>query len=196
METFLAEVAQRLRAEHPNDLYQATVIFNNRRSGLFLRRQFASMEEQPFFLPQIIGIDELISELGGLSIVPNEYLLFELFDIHRHLDEANDKYTNFEDFISFGETMLADFSEIDLYCVDAQGLFNNLHDIKAIEKWNVETGQPTPFQEKYLAFYKSLYQYYTQLHQRLLDRKQAYGGMAYRHVAENIATLVPKRDER
>ena len=196
METFLAKVAQRLRNEHPDDLNQVTVIFNNRRSGLFLRRQFATMEGQPFFLPQIIGLDELIAKLGGLTIVPNEYLLFELFDIHRHLDEGNDKYTNFEDFISFGEMMLADFSEIDLYCVDARRLFNNLHDIKAIEKWNVETGQPTPFQEKYLAFYQSLYQYYTQLHQRLLEHRQAYGGMAYRHVAENIDSLVPNKDDQ
>ena len=78
METFLAEVAQRLRTEHPHDMNQVTVIFNNRRSGIFLRRQFASMEGQPFFLPRIIGIDELISELGGLTIIPNEYLLFEL----------------------------------------------------------------------------------------------------------------------
>ncbi len=196
METFLAEVAQRLRFEHPNDLDRVTVVFNNRRSGLFLRRQFASMEGQPFFLPRIIGIDELIAELGRLTIVPNEYLLFELFDIHRHLDKENDKYTNFEDFISFGEMMLADFSEIDLYCVDAHSLFSNLHDIKAIEKWNVETGQPTPFQEQYLAFYQSLYQYYTQLHQRLLVRRQAYGGMAYRIVAENIDTLAPSKDDQ
>ena len=196
METFLAEIAQRLRNEHPEDLDRVTVIFNNRRSGLFLRRQFASMEDQPFFLPRIIGIDELITELGGLNIVPNEYLLFELFDIHRHLDGGNDKYTNFEDFISFGEMMLADFSEIDLYCVDAQRLFNNLHDIKAIEKWNVETGAPTPFQEKYLTFYQSLYQYYEQLHQRLLNRRQAYGGMAYRYVAENINNLAPSHDDR
>ena len=195
METFLAEVAQKLRTEHPNNLNQVTVIFDNRRSGLFLRRHFASMTGQPFFLPRIIGIDELITELGGLTIVPNEYLLFELFDIHRHLDEGNDKYTCFEDFISFGEMMLADFSEIDLYCVDAQRLFSNLHDIKAIEKWNVETGKPTPFQEKYLAFYQSLYQYYTQLHQRLLERRQAYGGMAYRYVAENIDTLLPDHNE-
>ena len=191
METFLAEVAQRLRNEHPHDMNQVTVIFNNRRSGIFLRRQFASMEGQPFFLPRIIGIDELISELGGLTIIPNEYLLFELFDIHRHLDSQNDKYTSFEDFISFGELLLTDFSEIDLYCVDAQRLFNNLHDIKAIEKWNIETGKPTPFQERYLTFYQSLYQYYTQLHQRLLEHHQAYGGMAYRHVAENIDTLAP-----
>ena len=196
METFLAEVAQRLRSEHPHDLDRVTVIFNNRRSGLFLRRQFAAMEGQPFFLPHIIGIDELISELGGLSIIPNEYLLFELFDIHRHLDNTGDKYSSFEDFISFGEMMLTDFAEIDLYCVDAQRLFSNLHDIKAIEKWNVETGQATSFQERYLAFYQSLYQYYTQLHQRLMARRQAYGGMAYRHVAENIERMVPQKDER
>ena len=196
METFLAEVAERLRAEHPDNLDHVTVIFNNRRSGLFLRRQFAAMEGQPFFLPRIIGIDELISELGGLTIVPNEYLLFELFDIHRHIVDGDDKYSCFEDFISFGDMMLTDFSEIDLYCVDAKRLFCNLHDIKAIEKWNVETGQPTPFQEKYLAFYQSLYQYYIRLHERLLGQGKAYGGMAYRYVAENIDTLVPNKDGR
>ena len=130
METFLSEVARRLREEHPHNLDQVTVIFNNRRSGLFLRRQFASMEGQPFFLPRIIGIDELVSEIGNLTIVPNEYLLFELFDIHRTLATSEDKYSCFEDFISFGDMMLSDFSEIDLYCVDAQQLFNNLHNIK------------------------------------------------------------------
>ena len=122
METFLSEVARRLREEHPHNLDQVTVIFNNRRSGLFLRRQFASMEGQPFFLPRIIGIDELVSEIGNLTIVPNEYLLFELFDIHRTLATSEDKYSCFEDFISFGDMMLSDFSEIDLYCVDAQQL--------------------------------------------------------------------------
>lgn len=196
METFLSEVARRLREEHPHNLDQVTVIFNNRRSGLFLRRQFASMEGQPFFLPRIIGIDELVSEIGNLTIVPNEYLLFELFDIHRTLATSEDKYSCFEDFISFGDMMLSDFSEIDLYCVDAHQLFNNLHNIKAIEKWNVETGKPTPFQEKYLAFYQSLYQYYTLLHQRLLNNHRAYSGMAYRHLAEKIDTLIPNNDGR
>ena len=194
MQTFLSEVAQRLRADHPNDLEHVVVIFNNRRSGLFLRRQLASDETHPFFLPRIIGIDELISELGGLSIVPNEYLLFELFDIHRHLDETNDKFESFEDFISFGDMMLNDFSEIDLYRVDAQQLFSNLHDIKAIGEWDIESGKLTSFQERYLAFYRSLYSYYTQLHERLLQQGRAYNGMAYRYVAENIESLIPDDD--
>ena len=118
METFLAEVARKIYAEHQHDLDHVTVVFNNRRSGLFLRRQFSNMDKQPFFLPKIIGIDELIANLGNLNIVPNEFLLFELFDIHRQLGGEDRKYNTFEDFISFGDMMLADFSEIDLYCVE------------------------------------------------------------------------------
>jgi len=196
METFLAEVARTLISEHPNDLDQVTVVFNNRRSGLFLRRQFAAMGDSPFFLPRIIGIDDLISELGNLEIVPNEFLLFELFDIHRHLGGEERKFETFEEFISFGDMMLADFSEIDLYCVDVQQLFSNLHDLKAIGEWDVETGQLTPFQQKYLAFYKSLYQYYEKLHQRLASQHKAYSGMAYRYVAENIENLASEADSK
>lgn len=193
METFLAEVARTLRADHPTDLDQVTVVFNNRRSGLFLRRQFASMSDKPFFLPQIIGIDELISELGGLEIVPNEFLLFELYKIHCAIGGAERKFQTFEEFISFGDMMMVDFSEIDLYCVDAKQLFSNLHEIKAIGEWDIETGTLTEFQRRYLEFYKSLYLYYESLHQHLLAKGKAYSGMAYRHVAENIEELAKSK---
>ena len=77
-------------------------------------------------------MDQLVSELGNVEIIPNEWLLFELFDIHKHLNNEGGKYETFEDFISFGEMMMADFSELDLYCVDAQEIFANLHDLKSI----------------------------------------------------------------
>lgn len=189
METFLAEVARTLIDNHPDDLDKVTVVFNNRRSGLFLRRQFAAMCEKPIFLPKIIGIDELISYLGNLEIVPNEFLLFELFNIHRIIGGENRKFQTFEEFISFGDMMMVDFSEIDLYCVDAQQLFSNLHEIKAIGEWDVESGELTEFQKRYLEFYQSLYKYYDMLHQKLLSKGKAYSGMAYRHVAEHIDEL-------
>lgn len=189
MESFLATVARRLRADHPSDLEQVIVVFNNRRSGLFLRQQFTEQSDSPLFLPQIIGIDDLVSQLGRLEIVPNEFLLFELFDIHRALAGEERKFETFEEFISFGDMLLSDFSEIDLYCVDARQLFENLHDEKALSEWNPEAGALTPFQEKYLSFYKSLYHYYDQLHKRLSSQGKAYSGMAYRTVAENISTL-------
>lgn len=188
METFLKEVAQQLREEHPRDLDKVTVVFNNRRSGLFLQRQFLQMDGA-FFLPHIIGIDQLVTELGGLEIVPNEFLLFELFDIHKHLGGQGQASTSFEEFIPFGEIMLSDFTEIDHYQADAKQLFDNLRNLKSIGLWDIESPHMTPFQEKYLEFYHSLYQYYDQLHQRLARQHKAYSGMAYRWVAENIDSL-------
>ena len=196
MESFLSEIARRLQAEFPDGLDRVTVVFNNRRSGLFLRQQFASSAERPLFLPRTIGMDTLVAELGNTEIIPNELLLFELFEIHSQLLGDDRKYDTFEEFISFGDMMLADFSEIDLYCVDAQQLFSNLHDIKAIGEWNIETGKLTSFQERYLQFYRTLYQYYSQLHQRLQSQGKAYAGMAYRHVAENIESLLPQYDKK
>ena len=67
METFLAEVAQRLRVVHGDRLDRVTVVFNNRRSGLFLKQQFAALGEEPFFLPRVMGFDDLVAQLGGLE---------------------------------------------------------------------------------------------------------------------------------
>ena len=196
MESFLSEIAHILQKEYPDSLDQVTVVFNNRRSGLFLRQQFLKQAEKPLFLPRTIGMDTLVSELSDMEIIPNELLLFELFDIHRNLLGENRRYDTFEEFISFGDMMLADFSEVDLYCIDAKQLFANLHDIKSIGEWDIESGHLTSFQERYLVFYRTLYQYYNLLHQRLQTQHKAYAGMAYRHVAENIESLLSQYKEQ
>ena len=150
MNTFLNEVAQRLLQEHPESLDQVTVVFNNRRPGLFLRRQIEQIHGGTLFLPDIIGIDDLVHEMGKLELVPNEFLLFELFAIHRQLGGDQRKYKTLEEFISFGDMMISDFSEIDLYHVDAEQLFTNLYDLKVIGEWNVSDSHLSPQQKEYL----------------------------------------------
>lgn len=196
MVPFLTEVARRLVADHPSDLDRVIVVFNNRRSGLFLRQKFLAESRSPMFLPQTVGMDTLINEWAGLEIVPNELLLFELYEAYKQCQSDSLKYDTFEEFMSFGDMMLADFSEIDLYCVDASQLFSNLHDIKSIGEWNIETGHLTPFQEKYLQFYHSLYQLYTGFRTRLLAQHKAFVGMAYRHVAENMENITKQMGDR
>lgn len=167
------------------------VVFNNNRSKRFFTKQFNTLG-QATFLPQILTIDELISELGGLEIVQNEFLLFELYNIHTELGGPERKYQNFEDFISFGELMMSDFSEIDQYMVDAAEIFDNLHSLKEIGEWDIESTPLTEFQRRYLDFYRSLYQYYVRLREKLASKGQAYGGMAYRMVAETIGEKADK----
>ena len=192
MDSFLRQVAERILREHPRDTDRVLVVFNNHRSELFLRRAFEHLSAEhgtTFFLPRITVIDDLVAQLGGLKVIPNEFLLFELYRIHMEIGGDDRKYQTFEDFIAFGDMMLRDFSEIDRYCVDARQLFTNLHDIKDILEWDVENPSMSPFQHDYLLFYKSLYEYYCRLRHNLAERGEAYGGMAYRHVAENIISL-------
>lgn len=190
---FLSKVARMIVDEHPEGCGDVLVVFNNRRAGLFLQREMQILADKPFFLPRIIGIDNLVSELGGLRIIPHEFLLFELFDIHR---KNNAETEAFEDFISLGEMMLSDFSEIDLYHVDAKKILGNLYDLKQLGEWNLDADNITPFQKRYLDFYSSLYHYYDQLRKHLLERDEAYSGMAYRTVADNINSLAGKLEEK
>ena len=185
MDTFLRQVAHRIADTHPQDTDRVLVVFNNRRSLRFFQRQFTTLG-RTMFLPTVMAIDDLVAELGGLKIVPNEFLLFELYSIHIELEGENRKYKTFDEFISFGDLMLGDFSELDQYCVDAADLFGNLHDLKAIGEWDIEEPKLTPFQRDYLHFYRSLYEYYRRLHERLAAQGKAYSGMAYRQVAERI----------
>lgn len=188
MDTFLKQIAQRIVDEHPKDTDEVLVVFNNNRSKRFFNKQFVTLG-RPSFLPQVLAIDEFISQLGGLEIVPNEFLLFELYNIHVELGGAERKYQSFEDFISFGDLMMRDFSEIDQYLVDARLIFDNLHSLKAIGEWDIQGGGQTEFQRKYLEFYRSLYDYYTRLRDTLLAQNKAYSGLAYRYVAEHIEEL-------
>lgn len=184
MDTFLRQIARRIADTHPKDTDRVLVVMNNRRSVRFFQRQFNGLG-RPMFLPTTTVIDDLVAELSGLEVVPNEFLLFELYRIHMELGGEERKYKTFDEFIPFGDLMLGDFSELDRYCVDARDLFGNLHDLKGIGEWDIEGTELSPFQRDYLAFYRSLYEYYRRLHERLLAAGKAYGGMAYRHVAEN-----------
>ena len=189
MDTFLRQVARRIADTHPHDTDRVLVVMNNRRSLRFFQRQFNGLG-RPLFLPKTMVIDDLVAELGGLEVVPNEFLLFELYRIHTEIGGEERKYKTFDEFISFGDLMLSDFSELDQYCVDARDLFGNLHDLKGIGEWDIEGAELSPFQRDYLTFYRSLYEYYRRLHERLLAQGKAYSGMAYRQVAEHIGDLL------
>lgn len=193
MDRFLQKVARRIVDDLGPDIAQGLVVFNNHRSARFLQREFELLSAQSgtaFFLPHMVTIDDMVGALGGLEIVRNEFLLFELYQVHVEIGGPDRKYQRFEDFISFGDMMLSDFSEVDRYCIDAKNLFVNLSGVKEIELWNVERPGMTDFQRDYIQFYHSLYDYYSRFRQRLLEKGRAYSGMAYRKVADEIEDIV------
>lgn len=185
MKSFLEQQLDRIMAEQSNHLERVTIVFNNKRPARFLKQYIANRCGSAYFLPNIIGFDDLVAELGNLEIVPNEFLIFELYEIYR----ATTKDSNvkpLEDFIATGDKMLADFSEVDSYMIKAESLYGYLHALKSIGEWDIEGKPLNARQTNYLEFYKSIYTYYDELRNYLKPQGKAYYGMAYREVAENI----------
>lgn len=194
MKAFLEQIADKILQNPCYQTDKSIVVFPNRRAGLFLNK-FLKASGKTFFMPQILGMDDFVSQTSGMKIVKNEFLLFELFRIHKEisLKNGNDKYQTFEEFIPFADTILKDFSDIDLHLVDAKQLFTNIYNEKELLEWDISNPEKlSEFQRKYLAFYESLYDYYSRLQEVLKKENKAYSAMIYRKVAENINEYADK----
>jgi len=125
--------------------------------------------------------------LSGFQLVPLIDLLFELYGVHRKIEGS--KAQSFDRFNAWGQLLLKDFNELDLYLKDADYVFRYLSEAKTLSKWSLNPDDLTQMERDYLRFYASLGEYYKQLNQILESKSLAYQGMAYRKVAEQINEL-------
>ncbi len=184
---FLSKVSDHIIEKYANRLNELCIVFPNRRAGLFLKKNLADKLQRAFWSPTILSIEDFICQLADRKISDNIRLLIELYQVHKKVEKGNAR--TFDEFLKWGEVLLSDFNEVDLYLVNAGDLFGYLSESKAISLWNTN-GQPlTEYQLKYLKLYKSLATYYKELSLQLEEKKIAYQGMVYRHVAENIDNI-------
>jgi CRISPR/Cas system-associated exonuclease Cas4 (RecB family) len=182
--SFLDEIARFLVRRENGDAVHTLVVLPNRRSQVFLKQYLAKNAGRDYWLPDMLTIDELMAQLSGLTVIDPLVAYFELFKIHREME--GDKARDLDDFLSWAPLMLNDFSDIDYYLADAHGLFSELSEVKALEKWNLNDRPLTEMQMAYLAFFHSLFDYYERLQIRLYEKKTAYKAMAYRFAAEKL----------
>ena len=188
MKKFLETVAEEILGHGDSRLTGLIIILPNKRSEIFLKNYLKEKTTSTFWLPEFYTIDEFIIKQSGLHQIDPILIYFELYEIHKTLQ--GDKAMPVEDFLSWAPIMLSDFNDIDLYQADGAHVFKHLTEAKAIEQWNL-TGQPlTMLQSDYLAFYQSLFTYYSSLKSRLITNKSGYKGMIYQYLAENAETLL------
>jgi ATP-dependent helicase/nuclease subunit B len=184
MKYFIDQLAE-LLLEKQNNLSDVCVVFPNRRPIVFFYRALGQLSENPIIAPQCYSIKDFVYAQVHLQQTDNTTLLFSLFDTYKKVHTVDDK-SSFENFISSGELMLADFNDIDNYMVDAYALFSNLDKAKAIELWNPGKDRLTKSEEAYLAFFQKLFDYYKHFKENLFDANMAYDGMAYRFMADEV----------
>jgi CRISPR/Cas system-associated exonuclease Cas4 (RecB family) len=200
MQPILETLAIHLAASAPESLGSTRIILPNRRAGLFLQRHLAMHMEKTTWAPQIYAISDFIDVSSQLERSDPLDLFFTLYDVYAETVERPD---TLDEFYLWGEMMIRDFDELDKYVVDADMLFRNIIDLKALEEpmaglepeqiafirqfWSgFHAGENTPEKEKFLKNWEMLPVLYNKLRNHLLSRKQGYQGMQYREIVDRI----------
>lgn len=180
-ENFIRRLASHIQGKYDLVQQELTVVFPNKRAAFYLRKEFQNQCKQNIWLPQMLSIQEAVTQWSGIALADNLNLLFELIDIDAQLHkEQNSELSVFG---SQAAQMAKDFDEIDQYDIDASHLFNYIVDNKKMELWNFDEAKSKEKELKYLQFFTSLYDYYLRLRDRLSAKCQGYYGMITKYLA-------------
>ncbi|KPM49514.1 PD-(D/E)XK nuclease family protein [Jiulongibacter sediminis] len=190
MNSFLKTTAQQIFDQHTiKELKDLCVVLPSRRATFFFKKELSEFSETPFVSPHVYSIDDFVTELSGLQIADQVTLTFDLFELYKKHDES----ISFEEFITWGSTVLKDFDLIDQYLVpDVKALFNYMSEAEALSRWEPDSSRPieaTANTRSYFRLYEILGKVYYEFRQHLQNQKSAYRGMAYRLLAEDFEQI-------
>ena len=194
-DTFISKLAKHIQSHYNLSQQELTVVFPNKRAAFYLRNAFKESCIQTIWLPQILSIEEAVTQWSGIALADTTDLLFELIDIDAelHMEQNSDLSV----FGSQAAQMAKDFDEIDQYGIDAKHVFNYVLDNKKLEIWNFDEEKSKEKEVKYLHFFQSLYEYYLRLRDRLSKQGKGYYGMITRHLSElSESELLERTGER
>lgn len=196
---FLEEIADIVISRYQEESDAVTIVFPNRRAGLFFRKYLSERISKPIWSPKIISIEDFIKGLSGLQSADKLDLVFELYKVFSRLNKADE---DFDKFYFWGNILLQDFDELDKFLVDAKLLFQNLVHIKNLEGsldflqedqkaliisfWKSFGDKLSNQQKGFLGIWDNLHQTYMQFKANLQERNVGYDGMIYRKVIEEL----------
>ncbi len=196
---FLEKVAYKLREHHADELQRQIVVLPSRRAGLYLARALSRLSDKPQWSPLMLTVSELFRSFTDLTPAENETLIFELYRVYK---KRYGEEMSFDDFWSWGEIIINDFNDIDLYLADAEKLYGNINDLKEIDaKFGGLTEEQTEIirgfwksfnpgstgseaRSKFQSVWQKLAPLYHDFRAVMLERRQAGDGMLCRDVAE------------
>ena len=181
-DSFISKLARHIQSHYDLTKQELTVVFPNKRAAFYLRNAFRENCRQTIWLPQIISIQEAVTQWSGIALADNIDLLFELIDIDAQLHVEQD--SDLSVFGSQAAQMAKDFDEIDQYGINAASLFNYILENKKLGLWEFDTLKSKEKEQKYLQFFHSLHDYYIRLRDRLTEQGKGYYGMITRHLSE------------
>lgn len=186
--TFISRIVQTL-LEQPRPLHEQLVLLPNQRAELFIREQLQQeLNGQQALMPLFMTVNQYIEQAAGLLVVEPLVLLLELHSAYNASMKAAQPAREDEPlgaFLNWGQSLLSDFGEIDHYLLDPEHVLGDLYNIQKLQEWDLEPKDETPMMQRYSQFVSLLPDTYRRFTAALLERGEAYGGLAARQLAEH-----------
>lgn len=190
-------------------------VFPNRRSAVFFRKYIGDLlreggADRPMRAPRSLTINDFFYQVQGGEMTDRIRLLLELYESYK---AVYPKAEPLDEFIFWGEVILADFGDVDKFLVDAEDLFTDVADFKDIQDdyshlsdvqreailhfvnhfrdrngrltVRLDTDDAT-VKARFLQVWNILYPLYQDFRSRLRAQGMAYEGMVYRDLAERL----------
>ena len=212
MTPFLKQVAGHYLAA---DIEGTCFVFPNRRSAVFFRKYLGDLlreggADRPMHAPMSLTINDFFYKVYGGEVTDRIRLLLELYESYQ---AVYPKAEPLDEFIFWGEVILADFGDVDKFLVDAEDLFTDVADFKGIQDdyshlsdaqreailhfvdhFRDRNGRLTvrldtddaSVKARFLQVWNILFPLYTDFRKRLRAQGMAYEGMVYRDLAERL----------
>ena len=198
-DSFISLVVKDLLKSY-TDLKEIAVIFPNRRAGAMFRKELADSVVAPAWSPGIYSIDDWLVSMSGLQQVDR---LTGLALLYRVVQSHLPFIQSFGDFIDLGETILADFDDVDKYLADPGSLFSTLLESKRIDSqfdisadeelaarlavfWGSFGASRSVQQDSWLGLWEKLLPVYKEFEQVLSSKGMGTSGMCYRKAAADL----------
>jgi hypothetical protein len=210
MKPFLQQVAAHYLAAQ--NIEGRCFIFPNRRSLVFFKKYLGDLlrtsGKGPMMVPPLYTINDFFGKVADAHASDRLRLLLELYACYATL---NPQAEPLDEFLFWGEVLLADFDDVDKYLVDAEKLMQNVGDFKAIQdqfeylsegqkeaighflahfrdasgKWRLNPGADD-VKARFLRLWNLLYPLYKGFNEALEAKGMAYEGKVYRALAGRL----------
>ncbi|HEV7347179.1 PD-(D/E)XK nuclease family protein [Telluribacter sp.] len=196
MTPFLQLVARHILERHGTSLEKVAIVVPTRRAAFFVKQELANATQTPLISPMVEAIDDFVEGICTLEVADSVSLLFELYETFKEIDPQ----VQFDRFMGWASVLLSDLDRVDQYLVDTDYLFDYLSEAKAVERWQKElpggrTLQQVGGAQQYFSLFENIRKVYVAFRERLLQKGQAYRGMAYRQLAEKVDELLLSRTD-
>ena len=190
-ENFTERLTRHIGSKYNLENQELTIVFPNKRAAFYLRSEIKKNYNTTIWLPQMISIQEAVTQWSGLTLVDSIDMMFELVDIDAQLHKGQS--SDLSVFGSQAAQMAKDFDEIDQYDADAKHIFNFVTENKRLEFWDFDEAKSKEKEQKYLQFFTSLQEYYFRLHDHLSSKGQGYYGMITKYLSNLSDDELAKR---